>query len=115
MGPSAPRHLAWQRKAGARNTPRRLSFEVHTKAARRLKLFRVPSAPIAEAFPCNLSAREAEVLRLLSQGIANAEIAARLTVIYAKLGSDGHVAAIRRPSPRPRLSGRWYTRPMVPV
>ncbi|MFN8538782.1 MAG: response regulator transcription factor [Thermomicrobiales bacterium] len=59
---------------------------------------------IAAPLPAGLSAREAEVLRLVAQGCSNAEIAARLflsprtvtthlTAIYTKLGVENRAAA----------------------
>lgn len=69
---------------------------------------RVPSGPAASApvLPAGLTVREAEVLRQLTTGLTNAEIArelglsprtidAHLTTIYAKLGVTTRGAAIR--------------------
>ena len=69
---------------------------------------RLPAAPAppATALPAGLTAREAEVLRLVAAGLANAEIAdqlslsprtvnAHLTTIYGKLGVTSRGAAIR--------------------
>ena len=64
-----------------------------------------PSA--ATGAPFGLTAREVEVLRLVAQGLTNAQVAERLfvtsrtvnahlTSVYAKLGVEGRAAAIRR-------------------
>jgi DNA-binding NarL/FixJ family response regulator len=65
----------------------------------------VQAAPVVTSpLPAGLSAREAEVLRLVAQGCSNAEIAARLflsprtvtthlTAIYTKLGVEKRAAA----------------------
>ena len=61
---------------------------------------------VADALPGNLTARQAEVLRLLADGLTNKEIAARLylspgtverhlATIYRKLGLGGRVDATR--------------------
>ncbi|WP_326534299.1 helix-turn-helix transcriptional regulator [Pseudorhodoferax sp.] len=66
-----------------------------------------PSAPAPAPVPEGLSAREAEVLRLIGEGWSNAQIAARLarseaTVkthinrVYAKLGLSNRDAAVQR-------------------
>jgi ATP/maltotriose-dependent transcriptional regulator MalT len=63
-----------------------------------------PATTPTQGFPAGLSAREAEVLRLVAQGCSNAEIAARLylsqrtvtthlTAIYTKLGVENRAAA----------------------
>ena len=63
------------------------------------------SAP-PEAYPANLSAREVEVLKLVAQGITNAEVAKELFIspntvnrhlnsIYHKLGVTSRAAAAR--------------------
>jgi ATP/maltotriose-dependent transcriptional regulator MalT len=67
---------------------------------------RATSTPSPEHLPAGLTVREAEVLRLLATGLANAEIArqlslsprtinAHLTTIYGKLGVTTRGAAIR--------------------
>ncbi len=69
-------------------------------------LLLAPSADRPTALPAGLTVREAEVLRLLATGLANAEIArhlsisprtvdAHLTTIYGKLGVTTRGAAIR--------------------
>jgi DNA-binding NarL/FixJ family response regulator len=61
---------------------------------------------VSDALPGNLTARQAEVLRLLADGLTNKEIAARLylspgtverhlATIYRKLGLGGRVDATR--------------------
>ena len=66
----------------------------------------LPSVASQNALPVGLTPREAEVLRLLATGLANAEIAGQLslssrtidthlTSIYAKLGVTSRGAAIR--------------------
>ncbi len=63
-----------------------------------------PAAP--EPYPAGLSAREAEVLRLVATGLSNSEVAKRLflssrtvnwhlTSIYRKLGSHRRTEAAR--------------------
>ena len=64
-------------------------------------------APTIPALPFGLSAREAEVLRLVAEGLTNAQVAdrlfvtprtvnAHLTAVYGKLGVANRAAAIRR-------------------
>jgi DNA-binding CsgD family transcriptional regulator len=76
------------------------------RAARLAARLAAVAASPTPALPAGLSAREAEVLRLLAEGLANAAIAERLalsprtvgthlTTIYGKLGVDGRAAAIR--------------------
>ncbi|HET8628589.1 MAG TPA: response regulator transcription factor [Thermomicrobiales bacterium] len=63
-----------------------------------------PAAPSA-TYPAGLTAREVEVLRLVAQGLSNADVAARLflsprtvnthlTSIYGKLGVENRAAAV---------------------
>jgi DNA-binding CsgD family transcriptional regulator len=63
-----------------------------------------PHAPAARTQACDLTAREVEVLRLLAQGLTNAQMAQRLVIsprtihahvraIYSKLGLPSRVAA----------------------
>jgi len=63
-------------------------------------------APAAPAYPAGLTAREVQVLRLVAEGLPNAQVAARLflaprtvnshlTSIYTKLGVDNRAAATR--------------------
>lgn len=67
-----------------------------------------PATPVtsAQAYPAGLSAREVEVLRLVAEGLSNAEVAARLSLsprtigqhlrsIYNKLGVGSRTAAAR--------------------
>src|SRR5918997_163620 len=85
------RWLPWQRRAGI---PRRRRG--------------CPSVPPAgrSALPAGLSEREVEVLRLVAQGLTNAEVAAQLYLsprtvdahlrrIYDKLGTSSRSAAVR--------------------
>ncbi len=99
---SARRHVADARKLcgpmGAARTLERIDkLEMLLNASR---------ASTAVPLPANLTPREAEVLRLLAAGLANAEIAeqlslsprtvnAHLTTIYSKLGVTTRGAAIR--------------------
>jgi DNA-binding NarL/FixJ family response regulator len=86
-----------------------LALNCPPEAARIRQRLRVPgrrmtSATAAPALPAGLSAREAEVLRLVAAGRSNREIAAELTLsaktverhltnIYAKLDADNRAAA----------------------
>jgi DNA-binding CsgD family transcriptional regulator len=65
-----------------------------------------PGLTSSEAYPSGLSAREAEVLRLVAQGMTNAEVGEKLflssrtvnwhlTSIYRKLGSHSRTEAAR--------------------
>jgi predicted ATPase/DNA-binding CsgD family transcriptional regulator/DNA-binding XRE family transcriptional regulator len=65
-----------------------------------------PSTPIRPSLPGGLSEREVEVLRLVAQGLTNAEVAAQLYLsprtveahlrrIYDKLGTSSRAAAVR--------------------
>ena len=65
-----------------------------------------PAQPVAPAYPAGLSAREVEVLRLVAEGLPDAQIAARLYLspytvkahlrsIYGKLGVASRTAASR--------------------
>ena len=67
----------------------------------------VPAPPPRDALPFGLTVREEEVLRLVAQGLTNAQVAdrlfvtsrtvgAHLTAIYTKLGVDNRAAATRR-------------------
>ena len=65
-----------------------------------------PDPAASEPYPSGLSAREAEVLRLVATGLTNAEVAQKLflssrtvnwhlTSIYRKLGSHSRTEATR--------------------
>lgn len=66
----------------------------------------VPHTPKAPTYSSGLTAREVEVLRLLTQGLTSAQIAGRLVIgivtvnfhvrsIYSKLGVTSRAAATR--------------------
>ncbi len=66
----------------------------------------IPEAAVSKAYPAGLSAREAEVLRLVARGMTNAEAAAKLFIsprtvnwhlgsIYRKLGFSSRTEATR--------------------
>ena len=65
-----------------------------------------PHAEQAPTYPAGLTAREVEVLRLVAQGMTDAQVAAQLVIsprtvnshltsIYNKLGVDSRTAASR--------------------
>ena len=65
-----------------------------------------PEAAVTKAYPAGLSAREAEVLRLVASGMTNAEVAEKLFIsprtvnwhlgsIYRKLGFASRTEATR--------------------
>ena len=95
--------LATARRLGARPLERRVAGRL-----RELGL-RVPAGPrgATRANPAGLTARQLEVLRLLAQGLSNAEIAERLVLsqrtakhhvaaVLAKLGASTRLEAARR-------------------
>ncbi len=66
----------------------------------------VPHTPKVSAYPAGLTAREVEVLRLVAQGLTDAQIAEHLVIsprtvnwhltsIYSKLGVSSRAAATR--------------------
>lgn len=66
----------------------------------------LPRSPTAPSYPDDLTIREVEVLRLLAQGLTDAQIAAHLvisprtvnkhiTTIYSKIGVSSRAAATR--------------------
>ena len=68
--------------------------------------FPIPQAAQAPTYPAGLTAREVEVLRLVAQGLSDAQVAAQLVIsprtvnshltsIYNKLGVDSRTAASR--------------------
>jgi DNA-binding NarL/FixJ family response regulator len=68
--------------------------------------FSVPHAPKALSYPAGLTAREVEVLRLVAQGLSDAQVAEQLVIssrtvnwhqtsIYSKLGVSSRSAATR--------------------
>ena len=76
------------------------------RAGRRPRVAAEGRATDSATYPAGLTAREAEVLRLVAEGLSNAEVAERhdlsprtvnghLTAIYGKLGVASRSAAVR--------------------
>jgi len=67
---------------------------------------RIAQIPKTHSYPAGLTAREVEVLRLVAQGLSDAQVAEKLVIsprtvnshltsIYNKLGVDSRAAATR--------------------
>ena len=80
--------------------------DVHLDPAVQRRLVEVAVAPAPAALPADLTAREAEVLALIAEGLSNREIAERLVVssatvkthvnrVFAKIGARDRAQAVR--------------------